>query len=344
MKNINRDYIVDVNVKNSTVSAGNNMRFYITDINTSNIYFKLNINESSSSLLNTNKLEENSDDYKLILRVIKPNNEPFEVEATRLDQPTNFFVVDLPNEYKDYIGTYLCELFIDTEIHGRHERSTTNSFTYEVIKSIMNNLDDNIENDPDFPIIDTFVTDEELAGYSKIDHTHDEYITQEDLGNIDISGTSYDDTELRKLIAKKVDSNNSTLNGCIDIGGFNEPCNDSVTIGSYNRTEYIGTIAIGRGNITTFENQIVMGTYNKIDTSCPFIIGDGYYYDEEEYRSNCMTIDTNGNCWHKGNLYVGGTQQSNAKQVLSTDDIYFDSEGYLVVKIGNKTKRFMPVD
>ena len=52
MKNPNKDYIVDVNVKTSTVSASSNLKFAITDINTSNIFFRLVFNESSNSLVN----------------------------------------------------------------------------------------------------------------------------------------------------------------------------------------------------------------------------------------------------------------------------------------------------
>ena len=173
MKNINRDYIVTVNAKTSTLSA-NAMSFYITDILTSNIFFQLIFNESGNTLINSYAPNENTDNYRLTLRVVKPNNEPKELDVVLLDQGTNFFIADLTADFIDILGTYECELFIDTEVNGRAERSTTNSFTYVVKPSIFNNLDDIIEGDPDYPLVDSLATKE--------------YVDQVVSGGIDLSG------------------------------------------------------------------------------------------------------------------------------------------------------------
>ena len=173
MKNINRDYLVTVNAKTSTLSA-NAMSFYITDILTSNIFFQLTFNESGNALINSYAPNENTDNYRLTLRVVKPNNEPKELDVVLLDQGTNFFIADLTADFIDILGTYECELFIDTEVNGRAERSTTNSFTYVVKPSIFNNLDDIIEGDPDYPLVDNLATKE--------------YVDQVVSGGIDLSG------------------------------------------------------------------------------------------------------------------------------------------------------------
>ena len=173
MKNINRDYIVTVNAKTSTLSA-NAMSFYITDILTSNIFFQLTFNESGNTLINSYAPNENTDNYRLTLRVVKPNNEPKELDVVLLDQGTNFFIADLTADFIDILGTYECELFIDTDVNGRAERSTTNSFTYVVKPSIFNNLDDIIEGDPDYPLVDSLATKE--------------YVDQVVSGGIDLSG------------------------------------------------------------------------------------------------------------------------------------------------------------
>lgn len=173
MKNINRDYLVTVNAKTSTLSA-NAMSFYITDILTSNIFFQLIFNESGNTLINSYAPNENTDNYRLTLRVVKPNNEPKELDVVLLDQGTNFFIADLTADFIDILGTYECELFIDTDVNGRAERSTTNSFTYVVKPSIFNNLDDIIEGDPDYPLVDNLATKE--------------YVDQVVSGGIDLSG------------------------------------------------------------------------------------------------------------------------------------------------------------
>ena len=189
MKNINRDYIVTVNAKTSTLSA-NAMSFYITDILTSNIFFQLIFNESGNTLINSYAPNENTDNYRLTLRVVKPNNEPKELDVVLLDQGTNFFIADLTADFIDILGTYECELFIDTEVNGRAERSTTNSFTYVVKPSIFNNLDDIIEGDPDYPLVDSLATKE--------------YVDQVVSGGIDLSG--YPTTEeMNAALSQKSD-------------------------------------------------------------------------------------------------------------------------------------------
>lgn len=173
MKNINRDYLVTVNAKTSTLSA-NAMSFYITDILTSNIFFQLIFNESGNALINSYAPNENADDYALTLRVVKPNNEPKELILERLDSTTNFFIADLTADFIDMLGVYNCELFVNTTVNGRAERSTTNSFTYVVKPSIFNNLDDIIEGNPDYPLVDSLATKE--------------YVDQVVSGGIDLSG------------------------------------------------------------------------------------------------------------------------------------------------------------
>ena len=189
MKNINRDYLVTVNAKTATVSA-NAMSFYITDILTSNIFFQLIFNESGNALINSYAPNENADDYTLTLRVVKPNNEPKELILERLDSTTNFFIADLTADFIDILGTYECELFVDTTVNGRAERSTTNSFTYVVKPSIFNNLDDIIEGDPDYPLVDNLATKE--------------YVDQVVSGGIDLSG--YPTTEeMNAALSQKSD-------------------------------------------------------------------------------------------------------------------------------------------
>ena len=152
--NLNREYLITVDAKNATVTAPDNMSFYITDIKTANIFAQLVVNESKSELIKKYAPIENSEDFYITLRIIKPNNEPKEIEFNLLNQLDAFFMVDLTDEYKDYIGTYNCEFFVDSKVNGELERITTSSFSYEVLPSIMNNLDDVIEGDSNYPLVD----------------------------------------------------------------------------------------------------------------------------------------------------------------------------------------------
>lgn len=185
MANLNKENIITVDVKNATVKTEGSMSFYITDIKTCNIYCQLVINESKSTLVKNYAPIENAEDFTVTLRLIKPNNEPKELSFSLLNQVEAFFYVDLTDEYKDCIGTYNCELFVDCLVNGELERITTSSFTYRVNASIMNNLDDVINNMQSNPLIEALATKEYVDNIVYvIDKTEaEEGITYEDFKN-----------------------------------------------------------------------------------------------------------------------------------------------------------------
>ena len=158
MININRDYLIKVDTKAATVSSPSNMNFRITDIKTSNIFAELVKNESRSELVKKYTPVENASDFSITLRVIKPvTNEPKEVQFILVDELEAYFMVDLTEDFKDYIGDYRCELFVDCKVNGELERITTSEFSYTVTGSIMNDLDEVLEGDPNFPLVDRMI-------------------------------------------------------------------------------------------------------------------------------------------------------------------------------------------
>ena len=165
--NLNKDYIITVDVKSATVATPNKMSFYITDIKTANIFAQLVINDSNSELIKKYAPIENAKDYKIKLRVIKPNNEFKETEFSLLNELEAFFMVDLTEDFKDIIGTYKCELFVDCIVNSELQRITTASFRYAVKPSIANNLDEVIEADPDYPLVDRILEQLENVDLTK---------------------------------------------------------------------------------------------------------------------------------------------------------------------------------
>ena len=154
MRNINKDYLIQIDVKAATVNVPGDMSFFITDVKTCNIFAQLVINESKSDLVKKYAPIEEAANYKLTLRIIKPNGEPKDIEFTILNELDAFFYIDLTDEYKDHIGKYRCELFVDCLVNDELERMTTREFTYEILPSIYNDLDEVIEADPDYPLVD----------------------------------------------------------------------------------------------------------------------------------------------------------------------------------------------
>ena len=112
MKNVNRDYLVKVDAKTADIIPPRDMKFYVTDILTCNIFFQLTISDTDKSF--TGAPEENASKYTLTLRVVKPNKEHKDTEATFMYQSGNYFyyVADLDPSFIDVIGICQCELFI----------------------------------------------------------------------------------------------------------------------------------------------------------------------------------------------------------------------------------------
>lgn len=199
MKNVNKDYLVEVNVKTAEIKAPKDMKFHITDIYTCNIFFKLVFNEPK---ITTNKLsisdyfdkdympKERAVEYTLKLRILRPNGEPIDedlIEVKLLDSSEEFLYADLAPDFLNMIGFYECELFIDAKVvdadgSERQERNTTDSFQFEVVKSIFTDLSEAIESDPDYPLLaDVYATKEYVLNETK---SYVDYA----IGNIDLYG------------------------------------------------------------------------------------------------------------------------------------------------------------
>ena len=125
--------------------------------------------------------------------------------------------------------------------------------------------------------------------------------------------------------------------------------NNTIASGNYSHTEGISTTASGlashaegSGTKASSSNQHVQGRYNIEDTENKYahIVGNG---TSDTARVNIHTVAWDGKGWFKGDVYVGGTSQDDGKKLLSTADIYFDTDGNLCVTIDGVTKKFTPI-
>lgn len=274
MKNINRDYLVTVQARTAKITAPTGMKFFMTDMRTSNIFFLLDFKEYNYntkdntivSLIDKYAYKESADDYTLTLRVVKPNNEPKIIETKRLDKDSNFFYVDLiAEEHTDIPGIYKCELFVDTEILGedgvlRIERSTSESFTYEVRMSVFYDLSDVVDTKyisidniatKDYvdklavgsATLDGYATTEELKAKANKEHEHEDYITKAEL---DETLASNDCANLN--LVDFVVSNSISINRIENsvIGDYSTALGDKTASSGYaSHAEGYGTIANG---------------------------------------------------------------------------------------------------
>ena len=118
MANINRDYIIQYSPKNSKIQT-NNIFFYTSDKNTTNIYI---------SILGDYQ------DLTLEIVIVPPNaqerKECYYITAKKLDD--NLYEFEAPNTVD---GTYKCEIRC---ISG-NRFNTSDRFTYEVKENLVRN-------------------------------------------------------------------------------------------------------------------------------------------------------------------------------------------------------------
>ena len=88
-----------------------------------------------------------------------------------------------------------------------------------------------------------------------------------------------------------------------------------------NETEASGlnSHAEGFATIASGEHQHVQGRCNIEDTANTYahIVGNGY----TDARSNAHTLDWNGNAWFQGDVFVGGTNQSNGDRLVKYSEL-----------------------
>lgn len=118
MRNINRDYHIKVDVKNSKV-IGDNIFFYTSDVNTCNLYIEV-VNA------------EVDDTLELILIIVPPRATTREdvIELKTTKHSNQLFEVQLPN---DIAGKYNCQF----KCISNDRLNTSEPFHYTVKENLV---------------------------------------------------------------------------------------------------------------------------------------------------------------------------------------------------------------
>ena len=176
--NINRDYLVMLNVKNGNI-ASPKMYFYNTDINTSNIYVQLVIKEN---LLNVSPIE-NATDYKIKVNIVKPNNVIKIIDGALVNEEESIFEFDLPEDCINLSGVYKLEFVVSGIVSEREEKITSLPTEYIVNKSILTDLNASTEESDDYPILLKLIEDvKTLQGGGEVDIS--QFVTQQELSGM----------------------------------------------------------------------------------------------------------------------------------------------------------------
>lgn len=146
---MNRDYNITLDLSNGSVSCIDSLYFNITDNNVANIICTVVTSDYSKYPVEVNPID-NSANYNLKLYATKPKTSEYrDIDAILIDGENAAFEFKLTPELVDQIGKYKCELVISC----KDKSLTSGSFYYRVTDSIFNQYDEEIESDPDYPIL-----------------------------------------------------------------------------------------------------------------------------------------------------------------------------------------------
>ena len=146
---MNRDYNITLDLSNGSVSCIDSLYFNITDNNVANIICTVVTSDYSKYPVEVNPID-NSANYNLKLYATKPKTSEYrDIDAILIDGENAAFEFKLTPELVDQIGKYKCELVISCE----DKSLTSGSFYYRVTDSIFNQFDEEVESDPDYPIL-----------------------------------------------------------------------------------------------------------------------------------------------------------------------------------------------
>ena len=100
MIDIDKDYLITVDLKKSSVKSDRTIFFYNTDLNICNIFIKLICTDKDKSIPN---------DLVVEVGVLKPESNEFKtLNATLISEEDLLYEVDLTTDYFDIVGKYEC--------------------------------------------------------------------------------------------------------------------------------------------------------------------------------------------------------------------------------------------
>ena len=146
---IDRNYNISLDISNGSVSCLDSLYFSITDDNVTNIFCNVITSDYSKYPIEVNPITD-ATDITLKLYVIKPKTSQYrEIDAILIDEKNSVFEFVLDRTALDQIGKYKCELMISQD----DKTLTSDSFFYRVTDSIFNQFDEEVESDPDYPVL-----------------------------------------------------------------------------------------------------------------------------------------------------------------------------------------------
>ena len=151
MIDIDKDYLITVNLKNTKIKSDKTLFFYNTDLNICNIFIKLICSDEDKTI---------PEDLIVEFAVLKPETDEFKpLDATLISKEDLLYQVDLTTDYFDIIGTYECEIRVSGTIDNELKCFTSEEFNYVVKPNITAKLNKKISENKNLPILEKLIKD-----------------------------------------------------------------------------------------------------------------------------------------------------------------------------------------
>lgn len=149
MIDIDKDYLITVDLKSTKIKSDKTLFFYNTDLNICNIFIQLICTGSDKTI---------PDDLIVEFAVLKPETNEFKpLDATLISKEDLLYQVDLTTDYLDITGTYECEIRVSGTIDNEKKCFTSESFDYVVRPNITAKLNNQIKQDKNLPILEKLI-------------------------------------------------------------------------------------------------------------------------------------------------------------------------------------------
>ena len=276
MIDIDKDYLITVDLKNSSVKSDRTIVFYNTDLNICNIFIKLICTDEDKTI---------PDDLIVELAVLKSESNEFKtLNATLISEEDLLYEVDLTTDYFDIVGKYECEIRISETVDGEMKCLTSESFNYIVKPNITTKLNNEISNDKNLPILEKLIkdvkelslgietnqvqmkTDEDLVGDNKtivgaINQLREDF-------NSGISGGTVELTGYQKKNDKFLNTDEKTITGGINevnnkINQLREEVNSGIGV-----TEELKKYQKKNDETLQTTSKEIVGAINEVNTQC----------------------------------------------------------------------------
>lgn len=263
MINIDKDYLITVDLKNTKVKSDKTIFFYNTDLNICNIFIKL---------ICTDKDKTIPDDLIVEFAVLKPETDEFKpLDATLISKEDLLYQVDLTTDYFDIVGKYSCEIRVSGTIENESKCFTSEEFDYVVRPNITAKLNNQIKQDKNLPILEKLIKEVNDIGLgvemNQVQLKKDDNLVGDNKSIVGAINQLREDVnsggkvELKDY-QKKTDDNLATEEKSI-VGAVNEINSKTITL-EKDDTSFDGVDDTIHDNLTTTDKRII-GAINEVN-------------------------------------------------------------------------------